>query len=114
MASCWHLLLIRPKKCWKILLVTALITTTALAAANDEDETYYVNMLLKDLDSSGGQEQQQINSKDAVKRHWGISDATTAAGKIFSYPIPDDAFTGKIQKFEVCTGGFFSLRVSWT
>lgn len=90
-------------------MLTAFFAATVLAAGGDDDETYYVNLLLRDLDSSGGQDQQQtdkiLESKDAVKRHWGISDATTAAGKIFSYPIPDDAFTGKIQKFEVTEAG---------
>ena len=110
MASCWHLLLyIRPNKSWKTLLVIAFITTTALAAANVEDETYYVNLILRDLDNSSGQEQQQtdkINSKDAIKRHWGISDAAAVAGKVFIYPIPDDAFTGKVLKYEAGTDFF--------
>lgn len=102
---------------WRLLLLALLLwaatATVEVAAAGDDDETYYVNQLLRDLDSNGGQDQQQsdklVSSKDVVKRHWGISDATTAAGKIFSYPIPDDAFTGKIQKFEV--SNFFLLII---
>lgn len=105
MAAFSHTLFLKLNKSWLVLLLTALLISAALAAVNDDDETNYVNLLLRDLDSSGGQEQQQadklLDNKDVVKRHWGISDATTVAGKIFSYPIPDDAFTGRIQKYEV-------------
>lgn len=91
---------------WRTLFLVLLLgIIRASATVSDDDETNYVKLLLRDLDS--GQEQQQafdkiLDGKDSVKRHWGISDATTVAGKIFSYPIPDDAFTGKIHKFEVC------------
>ncbi|GFT02855.1 dystroglycan [Trichonephila clavipes] len=83
--------------------IVLLFVSASCLVPSDDDETNYVNLLLRDLDSSGLQEQQPdkiVDGKDVVKRHWGISDATAVAGKVFSYPIPEDAFTGKIKRYE--------------
>ncbi|XP_054710695.1 dystroglycan 1-like [Uloborus diversus] len=77
--------------------------------SGDDDETNYVNLLLRDLDTQEQQGEKLLDSKDAIKRHWGISDAAAVAGKLFTYPIPDDAFTGRIEKFEVTEAGETSL-----
>ncbi|KFM83628.1 hypothetical protein X975_01647, partial [Stegodyphus mimosarum] len=78
-----------------VLLFFTLWMTITCAVTNDDDETNYVNLLLRDLDNNAVQEQQgdkPFDGKDTVKRHWGITDATAISGKIFTYPIPDDAF----------------------
>ncbi|XP_015926988.1 dystroglycan 1 [Parasteatoda tepidariorum] len=99
-------------KCSLFLLV--FFVTSCWAVIGDDDETNYVKLLLRDLDSSSGVQEQQLNEKvvdgkDSVKRHWGISDATAVVGKVFSYPIPEDAFSGRIQKFEVTEAGESNL-----
>ncbi|GIX84170.1 alpha-dystroglycan [Caerostris darwini] len=88
-----------------VLLFALFMTVSCSIAINDDDETNYVNLLLRDLDNSGLQDQaptdRVLDGKDIVKRHWGVSDATAVAGKVFSYPIPEDAFTGRIKRYEV-------------
>ncbi|KAK7081391.1 hypothetical protein SK128_005603 [Halocaridina rubra] len=36
-----------------------------------------------------------------VRRLWGVADTQTPVGRLFSYPIPDDAFEGDIVKYQV-------------
>ncbi|CAL1262697.1 unnamed protein product [Larinioides sclopetarius] len=101
---------VRTHQC--LVLAFALFVSVSCSLPSDDDETNYVNLLLRDLDNSGLQEQAPekiVDGKDAVKRHWGISDATAVAGKVFSYPIPEDAFTGKIKRYEVTEAGESTL-----
>lgn len=38
---------------------------------------------------------------DGVRRLWGVADTETPVGRLFSYPIPADAFDGNVVKYQV-------------
>lgn len=42
---------------------------------------------------------------DTVKRLWGVADTVAVVGKLFQYHIPNDAFAGDVQKYELTAAG---------
>ncbi|XP_013775306.1 dystroglycan-like [Limulus polyphemus] len=44
-----------------------------------------------------------------VKRFWGVPDTVATAGKLFNYSVPEDAFTGQVDRFEVVEASEYTL-----
>ncbi|XP_076363552.1 dystroglycan 1-like [Tachypleus tridentatus] len=44
-----------------------------------------------------------------VKRFWGVPDTTATIGKLFNYSVPEDAFTGQVDQYEVLEAGELTL-----
>ncbi|XP_022255800.1 dystroglycan-like [Limulus polyphemus] len=51
----------------------------------------------------------QKSNNIQVKRFWGVPDTIATAGKLFNYSIPEDAFTGKVESYEVLEAGELTL-----
>ena len=54
--------------------------------------------------SSGGVSVNQLEVTPGVSLMWGIADTTAVVGRLFSYHIPSDAFSGPVAGYKVGLG----------
>lgn len=69
-----------------------------------KEETSDIHNYLQDLngkESTTNQQQVLVG----VRRLWGIPDTTASVGRIFSYVIPEDAFSGEVERYIVTEAG---------
>ncbi|XP_064488826.1 dystroglycan 1-like isoform X2 [Ornithodoros turicata] len=88
---------------WTLFLVTIVIRQVAGAMSQD-GAVMDVQGILQELDNRV-QETDGESQECGVRRHWGVPDTTAAAGRLFNYTIPSDAFTGPVARFEVTEAG---------
>lgn len=90
---------------WLLLSLLAVTVLRPVAGATSQDEAVMdVQGILQELDKKVQQTDGE-SQEHGVRRHWGVPDTTAAAGRLFSYTIPSDAFAGPVAKFEVAEAG---------
>ncbi|CAI9744143.1 dystroglycan 1-like [Octopus vulgaris] len=50
-----------------------------------------------------------VKDREPVSLMWGIGDTTAYVGRLFTYPLPNDAFKGEIKSFKVMEAGKTTL-----
>lgn len=71
-----------------------------------------VHGILQELDRAPETGAARDSRDGGVRRQWGVPDTTAAAGRLFNYTIPADAFAGPVARYVVAEAGERSLP-SW-
>ncbi|XP_067134350.1 dystroglycan 1-like [Centruroides vittatus] len=86
------------EKLWTALLLGLFFVTCSC----NKEEISDIHNYLQDLNGKESANQQILVG---VRRLWGIPDTTASVGRLFNYVIPEDAFSGEVERYVVTEAG---------